>query len=178
MKNILNVVPWKVSKQEACNKSVLKPVVYFVWILKYCNKDHFCCSQWIQILIVWNTMEGSDTLHWFHSLCSPYTHVTSTSGFSQTIPQSMEAGTIQIHFIYRDVWNLKGCSIRICGFWKKLLLSWGLLNKDLIALNACVQCKWIHAKLCNSITGTLNIWQRTIVGYNSWLSLIWDFNQT
>lgn len=95
---------------------------------------------------------------------------------SQTIPQSLEAGTIQNHFIYRDVWNLKGCSIRICGFLKKkLLLLWGLLNKDLIALNACVQGKWKHAKLCNS--SALDIWQRTIVGYNSWLVPIWGLNQ-
>lgn len=95
---------------------------------------------------------------------------------SQTIPKSLEAGTIQNHFIYRDVWNLKGCSIGICGFfWKKLLLLWGLLNKDLIAMNACVQGKWKHAKLCNS--SALDIWQRTIVGYNSWLVPIWGLNQ-
>lgn len=58
---------------------------------------------------------------------------------------------------------------------KKLLLLWGLLNKDLIALNACVQGKWKHAKLCNS--SALDIWQRTIVGYNSWLVPIWGLNQ-
>lgn len=66
---------------------------------------------------------------------------------------------------YQDLWF----------FGKKLLLLWGLLNKDLIALNACVQGKWKHAKLCNS--STLDIWQRTIVGYNSWLVPIWGLNQ-
>lgn len=135
VKKILNCIsiPWKVSKQEAYNKSVLIPVVNFVWILNYCNKDHFSCSQWIRILIVWNTMEDSETLHWFHSLCSPYALVMSTSGS----PKQFHS-----HRRRAPVWNLKGCSIRICGFWrKKLLLSWGLLNKDLIALNACVQGK-------------------------------------
>lgn len=66
---------------------------------------------------------------------------------------------------YQDLWFFK----------KKLLLLWGLLNKDLIALNACVQGKWKHAKLCNS--SALDIWQRTIVGYNSWLVPIWGLNQ-
>lgn len=83
----------------------------------------------------WDTALVSQSVF---SLCPCYVNIR----VSQTIPQSQEAGTFQIHFIYRDVWNLKGCSIRICGFWrKKLLLSWGLLNKDLIALNACVQGK-------------------------------------
>lgn len=45
----------------------------------------------------------------------------------------------------------------------------------MIALNACVQGKWKHAKLCNS--SVLDIWQRTIVGYNSWLVPIWGLNQ-
>lgn len=44
-------------------------------------------------------------------------------------------------------------------FGKKLLLSWGLLNKDLIALNACVQGK------CYAI-------QLTVLGIPEWEQLL------
>lgn len=118
MKNVLNIVGKFPSRKRVT--SVLIPVVNFVWILKYCNKDITSAvhseSGFKLFGIQWRAVTHCTAVS--QSVFSLYTCYVNIR-VSQTIPQSLEAGTIQNHFIYWDVWNLKGCSIRICGFFKK-----------------------------------------------------------